>query len=428
MYRKQLFISLVAVLTLLLGTVAASAQSGALRGHVVMKQADGKSTPVANAQIDVYRTDITGKYNTKTNKKGEFIFAGLPFVGTYIVAASAPDAAPSFIPNVRAGQEVDYEIVLTPGDGRRLTESDVRTAKSAAATPAGATESKEDKAKREEMERKVAEVNSKNEKIKSSNDVVARTFKAGNEALLAKNYDEAIKQYDEGLAADPEQPALLTNKALAYKARGVDRYNVAVTSKDDAAKSSGLEAAKQDFRGASEAANKAAELIKAMPVPTDAAAQTRYNANKLATMSTRAEAMRLFVTKDDTSQADAGLAAYADYLAIETDPAKKDKAQHDAAQMLLDAGQTDKALAEFQKILAQNPNDPDANLGAGLSLFGSGDKAKYQEAANYLQKFVDTAPDTHKFKADAKAILTELKNTEKVVPQSTGTGNRRRRG
>jgi len=62
------------------------------------------------------------------------------------------------------------------------------------------------------------------------------------------------------------------------------------------------------------------------------------------------------------------------------------------------------------------PDSPEANLGAGLSLFASGDKAKFQEAANYLQHFVDVAPDTI-LQADAKAILAELKSTEKVVPE-----------
>jgi hypothetical protein len=38
---------------------------------------------------------------------------------------------------------------------------------------------------------------------------------------------------------------------------------------------------------------------------------------------------------------------------------------------------------------------------------------------NYLQRFVDTAPDTHSFKNDAKAILAEMKNTEKIVPEKT---------
>jgi len=94
--------------------------------------------------------------------------------------------------------------------------------------------------------------------------------------------------------------------------------------------------------------------------------------------------------------------------------------------MLLDAGAADKAFVEYQKILAANPDDPDANLGAGLSLYGVGDKAKYQEAANYLQHFVDKAPDTHKFKNDAKAILLEMKNTENVTPEKMTRPPRKR--
>lgn len=425
MCLKQFFITLTAALVLLSGAIGACAQTAELRGHVVIKQADGKTERVPNAQIDVYRTDLTGKYNTKTDKRGNFVFAGLPFVGVYTLAASAPNAEPTYLPGAKAGRDIDYELTLTAGgDGRRMTEAEVKAASSSAA-PAGTAESAADKAKREEIERKNAEIETKNKKIVSSNETVARTFKAGNEALVAKNYDEAIKQYSEGMAADPEQPALLTNAALAYKARGVDRYNAAVTSKDDAAKTAGLESAKADFRQAADATQKAIALIKAKPAETDPAAQTKQANNKLAALSTRAEAMRLFVTKVDAQQADAGMAAYQEYIAAETDPAKKEKAQKDMAQMLLDAGAADKALVEFQKILAEKPADPDANLGAGLSLFSTGDKAKYQEAANYLQKFVDTAPETHKFKADAKAILTELKNTEKVVPQKAPAGRRR---
>ncbi|HEY9501701.1 MAG TPA: carboxypeptidase-like regulatory domain-containing protein, partial [Pyrinomonadaceae bacterium] len=82
MIRKYL---LGLVLMVLAGTVSAVptfAQVGELRGHVYM-QADGKKVPLADAQIDVFRTDVNAKYNTKTNKKGEFVFAGLPFVGIY---------------------------------------------------------------------------------------------------------------------------------------------------------------------------------------------------------------------------------------------------------------------------------------------------------------------------------------------------------
>ena len=91
-------------------------------------------------------------------------------------------------------------------------------------------------------------------------------------------------------------------------------------------------------RRAAEAAGKAVTMIKAQTAPTDAAEVARYNANKYAAMLTHAESMRLYVSKADPTQADAGLAAFKDYIAVETDPAKKAKAQLDMAQMLLDAG------------------------------------------------------------------------------------------
>ena len=128
-------------------------------------------------------------------------------------------------------------------------------------------------------------------------------------------------------------------------------------------------------------------------------------------MLTHAESMRLYVSKADGTQADAGIAAFKDYIAVETDPTKKAKA-FDMAQMLLDSGAADKALAEFKTILATQPDSAEANLGAGLAGYATGDKEKFQEAANFLQRFVDVAPDNHPFKDGAKAILTELKATK----------------
>jgi tetratricopeptide (TPR) repeat protein len=132
------------------------------------------------------------------------------------------------------------------------------------------------------------------------------------------------------------------------------------------------------------------------------------------------------VSKGDPTQSEAGLAAYKEYLAVETDPAKKAKGQLDMAQMLLDSGASDKALEEFKGILTAQPDSPEANLGAGLALYATGDKAKFQEAANYLQHFVDVAPDTNPMKDDAKAILTELKNSEKVTPEKTKPAPRKK--
>ncbi len=429
MFRRYFLPVLAGVAFIVSTSLIASAQSGQLRGHVFLKQADGTKIPAAEAAIDVFRTDISGKYSTKTNKKGEWIFAGLPYSGTYIVAASLSGAQPNWVTGVKAGRETDYVIDLSPGDGRRLSYEELKSSapKRGAAEPeAAAQPSGDDKAKAEEIARKNAEITARNEKATKSNEVVARTFQAGNEALKAKNYDEAIKQFEEGLAADPEQPALLVNEGRAYTARGVDRYNAAVTSKDEAARGSGIESAKADFKAAAAATSKAVGMIKTQTAPSDPAELARFTNNKLAAHTVNAEAYRLFVSKADPSQADAGLAAFKDYIAVETDPVKKAKAQLDAAQLLLDAGAVDKAFTEFQAIITAEPDNPDANLGAGLALFASGDKAKYQEAANFLQHYVDVAPETHKFKTDAKAILAELKNTEKVTPEKTAPARRRR--
>jgi tetratricopeptide (TPR) repeat protein len=345
---------------------------------------------------------------------------------------------------VKAGRDIDVELTLSPGAGKRLTFDEIKSAGGGSATPpAGGTPqpSAEDKAKMEELRKKNEEIESSNKKITAANEIIAKTFKAGNEALQAagvaakaKNSEEAIAkytaalaQYDEGLAADPEQPAILTNKSVALKARGVERYNTAVRLTDDAAKTAALQTAKDDFKAAAETSTKAVTMIKAMPAPTEAAELTRYNGNKYAAIITHAESMRLYVTKGDGGpQADAGVTAYKDYIAVETDPAKKAKAQIDMAQMLLDAGAADKALTEFKGILATTPDSPEANLGAGLAVYATGDKAKYQEAANYLQKFVDVAPDSNPMKQSAKEVLTELKNAENITPEKTKSAPRRK--
>ncbi|HUQ31623.1 MAG TPA: carboxypeptidase regulatory-like domain-containing protein [Pyrinomonadaceae bacterium] len=427
MRRKYFFYTFLVAAMLLVTNSAASAQTGQLFGEVVMKQADGTGVPVAGAQIDVYRVDLTGKYNTKTDKSGKFVFAGLPYTGTYIITASAPNADPDMVADVKAGREVSYKLVLSPGGGRRLTEAEAKSVLKAGAAQA-AGESAEDRKKREELEAKNKEIMASNEKNSKINETIGRTFKAGNEALQAKRHDDAITQYNDGLAVDSEQPAILTNKAVALRARGVDRYNAAVQLTDDAAKTSGMEAAKKDFREAAETSTKAVQLIKAQTVPTDPAAQKNAEANKYFALAGRAEAMRLLVTKVDPSQADDGLAAFNEYIAVETKPELKLKAQVDVAQMMLDSGASDKAFAEAQKVLADNPENTDAMLIAGLALFQSGDKAKFQEAANYLQRFVDKAPETHKLRASAKDALDYLKSAENVKPQKTTTtsGGRRR--
>jgi tetratricopeptide (TPR) repeat protein len=436
MFRRYLLPLLASIAFVFSTSLLVSAQNGQLRGHVTLKQADGTVVPAADAIVDVFRMDLPGDFQLKTNKKGEFVHAGLPFIGTYTLSVSMPGAQPYYLPGVRAGRDEDYKIELATGDGRRLTRDEIKglMARAPGTSTGDSKTSSEDKAKREELIRKNKEIEEANKKAEASNATVDRTFKAGNDALRVKNYDAAIAQYDEGLAADPEHPgapALLTNKTMALTARGVEKYNAAVQSKDDAAKNAGMEAAKKDWREASEASSRAVTLLKAMPAPSDAAAANSAKMNLYFALMARTEAMRLFVTKVDQSQVDAGVAAYQEYIAAESDPVKKSKAEHDLAQMLFDSNVFDRALSAYQRILEANPDDLDALLRAGQALFNIGaintDKTKYQEAANYLARFVEKAPDANPFKADAKAILDTLKDQENVKPDKAATPVRRTR-
>lgn len=433
MFRRYL-LTLVAIFAFICcSSLLVAAQNGPVRGTVTLKQADGTVVPAADAEVDLFRWDLPGDFKLKTNKKGDFVHAGLPLQSTFVIAVSMPGAQPNYQPNVKPGGE-DIKIELVAGDGRKLTRADVKTLM--ARTPGAATgakETAEERAKREEIMRKNAEIEAANKKAQDSNAIIDRTFKAGNEALRSKNYDLAIAQYDEGLTADPEHPGaptLLTNKTMALNSRAVDKYNLGIRATDDAAKAAGLDAAKKDWTAAYESSKKAVGILKALPAATEPAQQASTQRNLYFALLARAEAMRLFVPKVDQSKADEGVIAFTEYIAVETDAAKKAKAQSDMAQMLFDANAFDKALVQYQKILETNPDDLNALLRSGQALFNLGamnnDKAKYQEAANYLAQFVAKAPDTDPLKGDAKDILEALKQQENVKPVAAPTRRTRR--
>jgi hypothetical protein len=434
---KPFFLIVATALVLAASSVIATAQMTQISGKVTLKQANGSEAPVAGAQIDIYRTDIKWEDHIKTNKKGEYQHAGIPFVGTYTIIVSAPGARPSFLTAIRFSARPVNDFTLDPGDGMRPTLEQLKAAatgggggkKAAAATP---TESKETKAAREELERKNREIEEGNKKIEEGNTVVTRTFKAGNDALNATppRYDEAVTQFKEGLASRPDEAALLINLSEALRRRGVDRFNVAIKSTDNDAKAQGFDAAKKDWTEAAQAASKAVEIVNTASPNGANVNQSSFAQNKIAAINTRALAMRFVATKVDQTQAQAALAANQAMIEAEVDPAKKAKYKGETLQMLFDAGAIDLVTAEAQKTLAENPDDVDANRIMGLALFASGDKAKFQQAANYLQRYVDKAPDTDPLKMSAKESLDYLKTAENIKPEKTQptrpAGGRRR--
>lgn len=446
MFRKNYLTVLLTVAFLLIGSSAIFAQTAPVRGKIELIKADGTKEPVSGAVVEPFRTDAKGKAPAaKTNKKGEFNFAGLQIGQTFALSISAPNIKPTVQPGIKAGME-NVNITVSEGDGKRWTEDEVRQSLTApastgtsATTAATSTETnnqkpaeltEEQKKAQAEYEAKVKEVTSKNEKIKKNTEIIQAALKEGNSAFESKNYDIAVAKYTEGINAEPEYvgsaPILLNNKGAALKSRAIDAYNQAIKSSDQAAKAAAMAKVKQDLQEAAVSYSRSWTILKAAQ-PAEIPNQANYDSSKLQALTGLTESYRLLAqTKSDLTKGAEAEAAFTEYFTVETDAAKKAKAQVVLGDILRDSGESEKALAAYQAVLQGTPNNPDALVGAGLMLVNIGylnnDKAKFQEASNYLQKFLSNAPATHPFNDDAKALIETLKKEQNVTPQKSGKG------
>lgn len=443
MFRKNYYTFLLATALFLTSGLAVLAQTSPVRGRVELVKADGTKEPVAGAMVEPFRTDAKGKApSAKTNKKGEFSFAGLQLGQTFALSVSAPNIKPEIIPNVKAGME-NLLVTVSEGDGKRWTEEEVRQALAGASsakatTTTASTASGEQKAEltadqkkaQAEYEAQVKDVTAKNENIKQKTAIVESTLKAGNEAFNAKNYDVAIAKYSEGIEADPNfvgtTPILLNNKGQALKVRATDTYNQAVKSPDVAERTSAMTKVRQDLQDATAAYTRSWTILKAAQ-PTDIPNQANFDATKLQTLTGLIDSHRLLVlTKADTSKSVEAKTAFADYLTIETDAARKAKAQVTLGDIMREAGDSANAIEAYRAALTTSPDNVDVLAGLGLSLFNSGvvaeDKAQMQEGLNFMEKFAQVAPETHPLKSSVKDAVTYLKTEQKLTPQKvTGT-------
>ncbi len=436
MPTKFFFRTFAATLLLALSTVVVSAQVQQASGKITLKQADGTVVPVKDAAVDFFRTDISQKFSTKTNAKGDYIHAGIPFVGIYTIAISAPGTRPNYQAGIKISQRPVNDFLLEPGDGARLTPEQIKTLMAAGPSkgvaPAGASEA--DKKKAADAAKEVAAENARiteaNAKAADLNTKLPDIIKAANAAFDAKNYDQAITLYDQGIQLDPTQSAFYRNKALALRTRGVANYNTASKAKDAA----GKDAARADFKASVEAAESAvsAGSVQSKAAGSQSSAPADSAADKLSMLSIRAESYKLALQTLTPVDASAAAKAFQEYTAAETDPVKKMQARVNLADALFQGSKVDEAITEAKNILADNPDNVDANRIIGIALFSKGDKASFQEAANYLQHYVDKAPDTDPLKGSAKESLEYLKTAENVKPQKvpaaparTGKGGRR---
>jgi tetratricopeptide (TPR) repeat protein len=436
MFRKNYFTFFLAAALFLISGFAVLAQTAPVRGRIEMKTADGTKSPVADALVEPFRTDAKGKSPTaKTNKKGEFSFAGLPFGQTFVLSISAPNIKPALLPNVKAGME-NLVLTVEEGDGKRWTEAEVRQTLSANSTTTAAGSSPsanpqgeltaEQKKAQAEYEKQVADVTSKNENIKQRTAIIEAALKAGNEAFSSKNYDVAVAKFDEGFNADPDfagsAPVLLNNKGAALNARAVNTYNQSVKA-ETSAKVAGYGKVRKDLADAADAYSRSWTILS--NAPATEIDPKNLEANKMTALRGAKETFRLMAATEqvDNTKTEIGRTLLPEYMKVENDPVEKGKAQLILGDVYRVAGDSENAIVEYKKALETSADNLDALAGVGLSLVNLGymnnDKTKMQEGANYLQRFASAAPDSHKYKADAMGLIETLKKEQNVTPQKS---------
>lgn len=437
---KRSFIGFAAVAAVVL-TLSAGAfgQIYITSGKVELLKDDNTRQPVADAVIDIYRTDAKGGFpQTKTSKRGEWSVAGFQPGAIYALAISAPGCSPLVAPGIRAGQE-KLVITLRPGDGRRLTEEEARNqlkgaiVNGAATAPDGAASgepqmSEEDKKKKAEYDAEVARINKKNEENKTKFETVVKLLNEGQEAQKAGNIDLAISKFDEGYKADPEfagtAPTLLVRLAEAQKARAVATNNKAASTTDATEKVEKLGQARKDL-GDSMASFKTALEVQAKANPGDVSPENaaKIKSGALAGMK---EIMRIagVVKQVDERVMAIGKEMLNEIVAADADVNAKTDTKLYYASLFLALGDADGSVAAYRDVLAGSPENVDGLIGLGLSLVNAGfinnNKEQLQEGANALQRFVSLAPAGHKFKTDAEETLAVLKKESNVAPQKGG--------
>ena len=344
----------------LLFSAAAFAQTTTLVGDV--KGTDGKL--LQNAQIQIVRTDIKANYKTKTDKKGHYVYAGLP-IGKYNVSVEVDGKTADQVSGVqtRTGDPIEVSFDL---------------AKSAAAASAAAPPENEpnramsakDKAEFEKQKKAQEEALAKN---KALNDA----FNAGKDAVTAKNWDAAIDAFEKASAMGPEQHVVWSNLADAYLNRADARTG----------------ADKQADLDKGIAAYAKAIAIK----PDDPAYHNNY---------------ALGLAKDKKFEEAQGELTKAAQL----DAVNAGKYYYNLGAVYVNTGQAEPAGAAFKKAMDTDPNYADAYYQYGLYLIGKatttpdGKIVPPEGTADQFQKYLQLKPDGP-FADAAKAMLQSMGQT-----------------
>jgi tetratricopeptide (TPR) repeat protein len=360
---------------LIFASCAAWAQTGAIAGRVVGE--DG--APLKGAVIKFQRQGIKGNYSVKTDKKGQYIYVGLP-LGTYRISVEV-DGKERDVVNSAANHfggdpvEINFDLHAKAQENAALNK----------AAETGKLSQEQERGLSSEQKAAIESQMKEREKMASKNKALNDAYNAGRTAAAAKQYDEAVKQFNAAAEIDPNQVAIWTNLADSYVGVGdgktdatekqaaydkaSEAYQKALAiNPDDAAVHNNYGLALVKMKKIEEAQ---AELQKAATLDPPSAGKYYYNLGAILTNVGQTEAAGAEFKKAidaDPNYAEAQY-QYAIYLSAKIPPPDKD------GKLTAPPGMTE----ALQKYLALSPNGPNAESAKGLlAMLGTGVQTTYQ--------------------------------------------------
>jgi len=342
--------------TLAFLTVSAFAQTVSIQGDV--KGEDGK--PLPNAVIKIDRKDMKAAYKTKTDKKGHYIYAGLPFGGTFKVTLEVDSKDVNYVDNVRPrGEpaEVNFDIAKIKAE----------QAAAAGAGPAAAPQADPEKGMNAAQKAEYEKAKKEQEAAMAKNKELNDAFAAGMAGENSKNWNDAIAGFEKASGLDAKQHVVWSHLADAYAMRN---------QAGDMDKAVG--------------AYKTAVELK----PEDAGYHNNYGL------------ILAKAKKFDEAQAELAKAA-------QIDPPQAGKYFYNLGAVYVNTGQNDAAEAAFKRTIDADPNYADAWFQMGIVLLGKattsadGKVTPPAGTADAFQKYLALRPDGANAET-AKAMLQSL--------------------
>ncbi|MGA3023665.1 MAG: tetratricopeptide repeat protein [Bryobacteraceae bacterium] len=354
---------------------AAWAQTGGIEGKVIGE--DG--SPLKGALVKFQREDIKGNYKVTTDKKGHYIYTGLP-LGTYRVSVEVDGKERDFADHVKnhfAGdaQQIDFDLHAKAQQAAALTR----------AAESGKLSKEQTRGLSDDQKAAIEQQMKERQKLASKNKALNDAFNAGRTAMTAKQFDEAVTQFGKAAEIDSSQGAIWSNMAEAYVSlgdsktdaaekqaayeKGFDAYQKAIAiSPDDGALHNNYALALVKVKKIDDAQ---AELQKAATLDPSSAAKYYYNMGAILTNINQPEAAGAAFKKaidTDPNYAEAQY-QFAIYLSAKMPPPGPD------GKVIAPPGMKE----ALEKYLVLAPNGPNADSAKGLlALLSTSVQTTYQ--------------------------------------------------